>query len=190
MSEAPLAGNRCSRVPTVNQSDVLSTNYLPWIVYQTQSLKSLLPFLCESLCESPCDSYVQRVHMGYFMYVCVGRWHLWLTLRVRLVNTDISNIQSTLTADATGRRVRRAGGRRKWWRARRVNAEKEHTLLLYEMQLQFSVMVQCTSNKFWLLNEGNAMGFYTPLYLCVVFTQKEVGQRSFTFSLNWREKSY
>lgn len=86
--------------------------------------------------------------------------------------------------------VRRAGGRRKWWRARRVNAEKEHTLLLYEMQLQFSVMVQCTSNKFWLLNEGNAMGFYTPLYLCVVFTQKEVGQRSFTFSLNWREKSY
>lgn len=75
-SEALRAGERCSQVQTLNQSDGLSTNYLPE--------KKRKPW---RLPAPSCCGWCVRVCC---LCVCVGRWHLRQTLRVRVVNTDIS----------------------------------------------------------------------------------------------------
>lgn len=146
-SRLSLQATDTAQSPHLNQSDVLSTNYLLWIVYQTQGLKTFLSFATK-----------QRVHTSLcklYMYapvcVCVGRWHLWLTLRVRPVSTDISNIQSTLTVAATGRHSGDESGGLEGGGNHQGPAGqcwKEHTELVC---IQHTLVVQCFS----VVNEGN-----------------------------------
>lgn len=77
-SEALRAGDRCSQVQTLNQSDGLSTNYLPGKKRKPRRLPA--PFCC---------GWCVRVLL-VCVCACVGRWHLRQTLRVKVVNIDIS----------------------------------------------------------------------------------------------------